>query len=236
MAIFEVDVRAAGLLSGLRNAEKRMAFAVVNALNRTAREIQAAERKKIEATLTVRKKEFILRQAAVIKPFASVKKGIMSATISVGAKPRLLLAAFEEGENREGQKALRSLGESGVAVPVIGGARRTKRSIVPEELWISKLKLKAHPRVGPRPPKGQDGPQPRISGLLRTYLVRRVGIFQRFGKSATRLLWAFVPQVSKAKKFEFIKTAQKIADQRFVANLQDEVAKTLKFAFGKGLK
>lgn len=233
MATFLVDVRAAGLLSGLRNAEKRMAYAVVNALNRTAREIQAAERKKIEATLTVRKKEFILRQAAVIKPFASVKKGIMSATISVGAKPRLLLAAFEAGENRRGQKALRRLGESGVAVPVIGGARRNKRSIVPETLWIAKLKLRKYPRAGP---KRQGISQPRISGLLGTYLVRQVGIFQRFGKSATRMLWAFVPQVSKAKKFEFIKTALRVADQRFVANLQDEVVKTLKHAFGKGLK
>ena len=235
MATLLVDVRAAGLLSGLRNAEKRMAFAVVNALNRTAKEIQAAERKKIEATLTVRKKEFILRQVAVIK-FANVKKGINEVRISVGQKPRLLLAAFEEGQDREGQKALRRLGESGVAVPAIGGARKNRRAIIPEEMWIARLKLKKYPRAGPRPPKGQEVHQPRISGLLRTYLVSRVGIFQRFGKSATRLLWALVPSTSKAKRFEFIKTATAIVDRRFVANLQDEVVSALRYAFGKGLK
>lgn len=239
-----VDTKGSALrlLDGMRNAEKRKAYAIVNAINRVAKEIQGVERRAVEQTLTVRKKEFILRQAAIIKPFASVKKGIMHAQISVGRRPRLLLRQFEQAHERVGQAALRKLGEKGVAVPVIGGARPSKSRVVPEDLWIGKLHLKRPPRprrakgarrvVGPglAPPK----PQPLVPrGLQRTYLVPHVGIFQR-REGGVRMLWAFLPRVSKAKMFKFGERAMRVA-VKLDKYLHEEIGKTIRHALrGRG--
>lgn len=233
-----IDTQGSALrvLNGLRNAEKRKAYAIVNAINRVAKEIQVVERAAIQRDLTVRKKEFILRQAAIIKPFASVKKGIMHAQISVGRRPRLLLRQFEQGHERVGQAALRRLGERGVAVPVVGGARPSKSRVVPEAFWIGKLQLKRPPRKGRRkvralrgvaPPKVATMP-PVPRGLQRTYLVPNVGIFQR-REGGVRMLWAFLPRVSKARMFRFGERALRVA-KKLDQYLREEVGKTLEHA------
>ena len=59
----------------LRNGQRRLAYAVVNAINNTAKRIQEAERRRVEEEFTVRKRDFLRREAAKIKPFASVKQG-----------------------------------------------------------------------------------------------------------------------------------------------------------------
>ena len=97
----DVQIDSTKLILRLRNGQRRLAYATVNAINNTAKRIQVAERQRVEKEFTVRKKNFVLRQAAVIKPFANVKQGRPFAEIAVGQKPRLLLSAFERGAERK---------------------------------------------------------------------------------------------------------------------------------------
>lgn len=88
----DLQIDSAPLVLRLQNGQRRLAYAVVNAINNTAKRIQAVERRRVEEEFTVRKKDFISRQAAVIKPFANVQQGRPYAEIGVGQKPRLLLS------------------------------------------------------------------------------------------------------------------------------------------------
>jgi hypothetical protein len=72
----DLQIDCASLVLRLENGQRRLAYVVVNAINATAKRIQATERRHIEQEFTIRKKDFVLRQAAVIKPFASVKQGL----------------------------------------------------------------------------------------------------------------------------------------------------------------
>lgn len=206
------------LLLRLRNGEKRLAYAVVNAINRTAEDIQAAERQRVRSEFVLRKPEFVLRQAAIIKPFASVGQGRLFAEISVGQKPRLLLGEFEEGGER-----LPFKGKS-VAVPVIGGARASKSASVPEELFIQRLRFK----------RGRKGARTIWRGLLGTYLVPGVGIFQRRkGIKLGKPLYIFAHNVKLDRRLHFVATAEAIAAQAFSRRLQREIAHTLAFQQGR---
>ncbi|MFH1689976.1 MAG: hypothetical protein ABIE42_07030 [Candidatus Eisenbacteria bacterium] len=80
----DLQIDSAQLILRLRNGQRRLAYAAVNAINNTAKRIQAAERRRVEEEFTDRKTEFIRREAAIIKPFASVRQGRAFAEISVG--------------------------------------------------------------------------------------------------------------------------------------------------------
>jgi len=149
-----IDLRfdSAVLVLRLRNGQRRLAYAVVNAINNTAKRIQETERRRIEEEFTIRKKDLILREAATIKPFANVRQARAYAEIAVRQKPRLLLSAFERGAERTPftPNAKR------VAEPVIGGpAERTfhrfghPRTILPTPGEA----LKVTRRARPRPPR-----------------------------------------------------------------------------------
>ena len=60
----DLQIDNAPLVLRLQNGQRRLAYAVVNAINNTAKRIQDAERRRVEEEFTVRKKEFIRRQAA----------------------------------------------------------------------------------------------------------------------------------------------------------------------------
>lgn len=226
-----LEVDAALMLRRLKNGEKRMAYAVVNAINKTALKIQEAEREGVREHFTVRDEAFIMRQAAIIKPFASVGKAIPYAEIAVGQKKRLLLAQFEEGGDRAPFK-----GKS-VAVPIIGNAARPSFATpVPKALQFTQLKL----RITARPPEGATTGRRRRSGkradgrarvrygLLGTYQVPGVGVFQRkAGSTDAELIYAFVKDEKLPKKLAFVDTADKVARQWFSELLQQEVVKTL---------
>ena len=129
-----VDVRAANVLAGLRKAEKRISYAVANALNDTVKAVQRAEREHVGRAFTVRKPEFIGREAAVIRgaDWASAPAGRLQARVSVGQKPRLLLGEFEAGGVR------RPFAGRRIAVPLTGGpARPSFASPVPAAFRIS---------------------------------------------------------------------------------------------------
>ena len=206
----------------LRNGQRRLAYATVNAVNNTAKRIQAAERQRVEKEFTVRKKNFVLRQAAVIKPFANVKQGRPYAEIAVGQKPRLLLSAFERGaERKPSTPAARR-----VAEPVIGGPARPRfNQPVTPQLRLRRLRFD-------RTKTGR-----RRAGVTRTktYLVPQVGIFQRTGPASSRLVYFFSRGKRLKPRLHFVETAKKEADRWFREEMEKEVLNAIARAKGRGL-
>ncbi len=218
----DLQIEAAPLVLRLQNGQRRLAYAVVNAINNTAKRIQAVERQHIEQEFTVRKKDFVLRQAAVIKPFASVMQGHPYAEIGVGQKPRLLLSAFERG----GERKPFTPGARRVAEPVVGGPARPRfaQPVVPE-LRAGKLRFDLT-KAGRR----------RASAVrTKTYLVPEVGIFQRTGPTTTRLVYAFTRGKKLEPRLRFVETAEKEADRWFREEMEKEVLSAIARAKGVGL-
>ena len=218
----DLQIDSAPLVLRLRNGQRRLAYAAVNAINNTAKRIQAAERRRVEEEFTVRKKQFILRQAAVIKPFANVKQGRPYAEIGVGQKPRLLLSAFERG----GERKPSTQGARRVAEPVGGGPARPRfNQPVPPELRVKRLRFD-RTKTGKR----------RV-GVTRTktYLVPSVGIFQRTGPESSRLVYFFSRGKRLKPRLRFVQTAKKESDRWFREEIDKEVLNAIARSKGKGL-
>jgi hypothetical protein len=218
----DLHIDSAELVLRLQSGQRRLAYAVVNAINNTAKRIQDAERRRVEQVFTIRKKDFMRREAAIIKPFANVREARPYAEIAVGRKPRLLLSAFERGAER---KPFTPSARS-VAEPVVGGPARPRFSAqVTPELRVGRLRFD-------RTKAGR-----RRAGVTKTntYLVPKVGIFQRVSKQATRIVYFF----SRGKKLEprlhFVETAEKEARQWFGEEMEREVVNAIARARGRGL-
>jgi hypothetical protein len=217
-----LQIDSAQLVLRLQNGQRRLAYAVVNAINNTAKRIQEAERRRVEEEFTVRKKEFIRRQAAIIKPFASVKQSRAFAEIAVGQKPRLLLSAFERGAERKPfTPAARS-----VAEPVVGGPARPRfAQTVTPELRVGKLRFD----------RTKTGRRRAAVTRTKTYLVPKVGIFQRIGKATTRAVYLFTRGKKLAPRLHFVETAEKEANKWFREEMEREVVNAISRARGRGL-
>jgi hypothetical protein len=217
----DLQIDSAQLVLRLQNGQRRLAYAVVNAINNTAKRIQDAERRRVEEEFTVRKKDFIRREAAIIKPFASVRQARAFAEIAVGQKPRLLLSAFERGAERKPfTPAARS-----VAEPVVGGPARPRfAQPVTPELRVRKLRFD-------RTKTGR-----RRAGVTRTktYLVPKVGIFQRVGE-VTRAVYLFTRGKKLAPRLHFVETAEKEADKWFREEMEREIVNAIARAGGRGV-
>jgi hypothetical protein len=209
MAAFEISIDSARTVLFLNNGGRRLGYAVVNTLNRLAKEIQAAERQHAPSIFTLRKSEFILRQLAIIT-FASVAKGRYEARVRVGQKPRLLLGMFEAGGVHEPLP-----GRTALAVPVLGGARPGLSSGIPEQLLVKNLQL-----TRKRGKTGQAGP---VEGLAESYVVPHVGIFQRLTAAMSRILYSFRPGVRVPRELQWLTIASRIAAHRGPEILADEV-------------
>ena len=218
----DLTIDSTELVLRLQNGQRRLAYAVVNAINSTAKRIQDAERRRVEEEFTIRKKEFIRREAAIIKPFASVRQGRAYAEIAVGQKPRLLLSAFERGAER---KPFTPSARS-VAEPVVGGPARTQFSQqVTPELRMGRLRFD-------RTKTGR-----RRAGVTRTktYLVPEVGIFQRVAKDATRIVYFFSRGKRLEPRLRFIETAEREAQTWFGDEMEREVINAIARARGRGV-
>lgn len=220
-----VSVDAARPLALLRNGSKRMAFAVVNALNHTAKEIQKGELARVRSEFTVRKHKFIAREAAVIRGagggsgFANVKQGRFEVRIAVGQKPRLLLSDFEAGGTKRPFKGRK------VAVPLTGGpARPSFGQAVPEAFMFRGLKLR---RV-------RGG----VKGAHRTFILKQTarapqgGVFQRVGpgRGDIRMVYSFAPAPRLDRRLRFIQTGEAIANRVYAAALAREVDAAFSYA------
>lgn len=234
-----VSVRATDVLRGLGLAEKRVQYAVVNALNKSIRLVQEQERARVQRAFTVRKPDFLLRQAALIKGrsggsgFASVKEGRFEARIMVGERPRLLLGRFEEGGQRGAFKG------KNVAVPLRGTpARPTERSAVPEAFTFKGLHFTKRGKPGRRKKRGaavQWQGQHRTFILSHSARAPEGGVFQRIGpgRDDVRMLYSFVREVRLQPVLKFVDTARRVASRAFPPALVAEIAASIKYAFGR---
>lgn len=239
----DVTVDSAELILRMRNGQRRLAYATVNAINRTTTRIQQAARDHVQRTFELRKHDFMLRQAAVIKPFASVKQSRPYAEIGPGKPPRLLLSRFERGGERPPFVGRR------VAVPITGSAaRRSKSSPVDPLYKITALRmrpmLKKAEKAERRSVRGATTKDTRYLravydrsvgrsrvwvGAQRTYMVPGFGIFRRTGRGRrdTELLYYFDSDVRVQPVLEFLNTAKVIANIWFGEEMQREVVQAV---------
>jgi len=217
----DVKIDSSRLLRRLPKYPKRLAYATVNAINQTLRLIQKEERGKIDAKFTVRKREFMLREIAKIKPFASVQQGRPYGEVAVGQKPRLFLSTFERGGTRKP-----STGSTYIAAPVIGGpARPTFESTVPTEFRMKRLNFV----------KTKTGKARKAARETKTYLIPNVGIFQRTSPTESRAVYFFTRSDVLRPRLRFLVTATEVTNKWFREFFQREVVKAVAHSKGEGL-
>ena len=206
--LVEFQWDAARALSVLNNAEKRARYAMSNALNSTAKDVQTAVRARVQSEFHLRRSEFILRQAAVI---AFSKPTTLEARVSVAPKhpDRLLLPGFETGALRRAFTP----GAMNVAVPV--EARPTPASRILPSAFFDRLGL--HKEGGAW--RGRGG----------TYLVKGVGVFKRTKGGDSVLLWSFKHPFALRRMLNFFATAEPVARRMSEVYLIAEVQKTLAY-------
>lgn len=224
-----LKVDTSNLVLRLEKGQRRLAYVVANALNRTAKDIQTEERARVAGEFTIRKPEFILRQAAIIKPFASATQGRAFVDISVGQKSRLLLSTFEEGGARPPFK-----GKS-VAVPITGEeARPSFEQPVPQNLRFTGLRFKLSKGDRRLRRKGGRSRHEIRRGEHGTYLIPGVGVFQRSG-GESHLIYSFESSIALKPRLRFLDTARRVTSARFNENLQRETISAISHAGGRGL-
>jgi len=190
-----------------KQAAKQMPFALSLAIRSTAEDARKAEYTRMGRVFTVRRPRWVFKSIKH-KPQASKRQGAdMHSKLAIdppgGLKRADILAKFERG----GQKTARQAPM--LSVPI--EARRAKSGIItranrPEALGF---------------PKGRRST--RQKGRKRTYLVPRVGIFQRVGKgkrARSRLLYHFERSVPIPKTLGFVATVKKTVAQRFGHNFR----------------
>lgn len=234
-----IDVRmdALPLILTLRNGERRLAYAAVKAINATAKKIQEAQQARLRREFEVRKRQFMERQVAIIKPFANVKQGRAFAEVAVGDRKRLLLERFETGGLREPFKGKR------VAVPVTGGpARPDFKKSVPAAFMFTGLRLrrtkgrgKATRSVKFAQKAGQWKGEHRTFILERTEKHPEGGVYQRIGpgRDDIRMVYSFAPPMRLRARLRWMRTAKAVADQWFHEFFEREAAQAVAHARGR---
>jgi hypothetical protein len=198
----EIDDRA--LRRKFEREGKALAYGAVQAINETAKDVQAAERANLDKKFTVRRAAFMYRLIKV--KFASVAQQRPYAEIFVDpTKQRVILADFESGDVREPVKGQR------VAVPITGSlARPSFTSPVADAFTFKALRFK---RV-----TGAKGKAATFKGLMETYIIPAVGVFTRLGKTVSQLIYAFKRPMRMRKILGFFEVAEKTYKQRFKGN------------------
>jgi hypothetical protein len=223
-----VSVNLAGADKALARIGRghKLPFLIVTAINKTGEAVQKAEKEHVRAVLTIRK-PFIPEQVKLFRARFSTdpkRESRWEARVGIGIGARLtgsplLLPRFETGGVRGGTKG------GGVAIPVVGGARPSQEQLIPDPLFIKRLQLRRIPRgrrrKGAAPSKGKAVRQ----GLLDTYMVPGVGIFQRKGQgfAASRLLYSFKPTVRLPKVLRFYAVARRVIKDVFAREVQRQV-------------
>lgn len=227
MLRIDVDVNPALLLRKLDGGEKRLAFAVSEAIRSTALDVQNDERAHAREIFTLRGgkgTDFILRQVAVITQFPKPTANIPYAEVAVGQKDRLLLSQFETGGQR-----LPFKGKT-VAVPAIGGpARPTFGQAVPDAYRFTKLRLRKTPRAEGAKVRRSDQRQDVRYGLEGTYQIPGVGVFKSGGEGRKGIpVYWFVRDEKLPRELDFEVTARATAARVFRLHLENEITATLR--------
>ena len=204
-----VSLDAARALERIGRGHK-LPFLAVKAINDTGLAVQREVRAKIRSTYTVRKGDFIDRQVKFLgAKFSTSGVSRWEASVSIGKSKLtgspLLLPQLETGGVRGGVKG------GSVAVPVIGGARPSQPAGIPEALFIQRLALR-RPQRG-RPKKNaapiKAGTLVR-KGLMGTYQIAGVGIFQHVAGKVARALYLFKPTIRLPRTLGFYVTARRV--------------------------
>lgn len=187
------------------NDDSRRVRAIANAVNNLAKEIQQAEIRHLHQTFHVRgeRKTFMDRQAAIISPFASAKRGDLWARIRVGQKDRLLLSKYEVGGTHEPVRG------PGIAIPKIGTARATIAANITPDLLYKTLGLRARGKIA----VGRNG----------TFAIENVGVFQRGKGEPLKKLYTFRPSSRLAPTLRFTASALAVVQQRWEPLLNAEI-------------
>ena len=213
----DANVDIARLLDKTLKAQKNLAYSVVQGINATAKQIQQEARDRLNKRFTLRTpqtKQFLERQSAVIKPFASVGQGRLYAEVSVGRRPKLLLAGYEEGDKREPFRG------SVIAQPVTGNsARKNFREPVDKQFTFRSLALKAK----------TVGGEKRYTGRLGTFTIAGVGVFRRLGRgrNGAELLYHYAKMQKLPKKLGWRQAAQGTASRWLDENISRAFLRSL---------
>lgn len=192
-----------GLVDKTYKAQKNLAYSVAQGINATAKQIQEAQRENLEKGFVLRSsktKQFLERQAAIIKPFASVKQGRLFAEVAVGQRPKLLLAGYESGDKRPPMRG------SVIAQPVVGGpARPTFQQPIAKAFTFQGMALKAVRNTGTK----------QYVGRHNTFTIAGRGVFQRIGagKDAIKMVYRYDKSQKLPAKLHWMKTAQDVANK-----------------------
>lgn len=225
-----LSMNPAELLRKSQRAEKKIAFGTVNALNNAAKNLQSRIRGEGTRDLTIRG-EFARRQAAIIKPFASVKDKRPYAELSVGKRERLLLPelATKEPEKRKPFTP----GAKRVAIPLIDGQPRARfPQKLPKELYWKALRLKRWPRgtaKGARKkyPGESQAKQTIWRGRLRTYMIPSIGVFQRKSSSVSEPIYLFDADVPIPQRLGFLEIMERHGSEELTEEMEKQMIKEL---------
>lgn len=198
-------------------AAKQMPFALSLAIRNTAEDARKAEYARMGRIFTVRRPKWVFKSIKH-KPQASKRQGAdMHSKLAIdppgGMKRADIIAKFERG----GQKIARQAPM--LSIPV--GVRRTKAGIIskanrPEALGFTK-------GARNRPQKGRK----------RTYLIPRVGIFQRVGRgkrAKSRMLYHFQRSVPIPKVLGFVDTVKRTVARTFGRHFSEAFKRAMRTA------
>lgn len=239
----DLNMDAKALESRMDLTAKNLAYASVNAINKTALQVQQQAQQNVKSRFTLRQPDFVLRQAAIIKPFASFGQDRPFAEVSVGQKPRLLLSEFESGGQRApfiGKNVAVPITGSparpGFSAPVVGSLRITALGLQPS---LTKAQKQQRSSI-----KGSTAKETRSmranftsaagagqvwKGRQRTYMIPGVGIFQRTGpkKRDTTMLYKFMPHPQLKPTLGFLAMAKADGQAWLGDNLQHALIEEL---------
>jgi hypothetical protein len=216
MVTMEAELKDNFVLEALLLSERQKAYAISNSINATMKLIQERQRLKIQEDVTVRKSKFILRQIAIIKPFARPTVGRMWAMIRIGQKKRLRLSQFEEGGSQHPE-----LGAN-IAIPIVGGARPSQRESVPPGMYLSRLNLH------------RQGSQLRgTSPMGPVFVIKNRGVFIREG-GAIKTLYRFVASEDIQRRLHFYSVAIHTTNEVLPAMLHEQVVASMNHTMAKG--
>lgn len=230
MSDLRITVDAGRTISFLEASKQQLPFAISVAVNKTAKDVQIAQRAQMQASFIIRK-PWVL-QGVVISKFSD--KSEATPTAVVGIDPtRSFLNKFEQG----GQKVAANPALP-IAVPTLF-ARPDRGGLVPLGLYPKNLGLAARRGVtGIVNPKGKVSKRGilQLQGKRRTFVldltmagVQVPGVYQRTGPGPHdfRLLWAYKPSIPIPALLRFEETALKTVTDKWATNFSNAFERAL---------
>jgi hypothetical protein len=221
MTDLQIRVDAGETISFLGTARRQLSFAVSVALNKTAKDVQQAERSSLETNFIIRKPW--VTQGITIPKFSD--KSELAPTVVIALDDtRGFLAKFEDGGVKTALDPTRP-----IAVPSLA-VRPTKQDLPLRSLYPTALGLVTrHGVTGLIAPRGKVSRRGvlQLQGKRRTFVlsedmygVQVPGVYQRFGpgKHDFRLLWAYKRSIPIPALLHFAETGLKTVAEVWATN------------------